>query len=65
MSQEFDWHGEHVAVKQVEAIAVFLAEDGDIVIRQRNSMGDDDALIMFPAGQAKAVIEAIKKAARG
>lgn len=65
MSQEFDWHGAQVAVKQVDAIAVLETVGGDIEIRQRNPMGEDDAVIVFPASQAKSVIEAIKKAARG
>jgi hypothetical protein len=62
---DFNWSGcEDVVVPQVDAVAVYLNDNGDIVIRQRDSMGGDDSVIIFPVSAHKAVIGAIKEVAK-
>jgi hypothetical protein len=51
------------AVPQVEAVAVYLDNnDQDLVIRQRNSTGEDDPMVVVPRQYAPALIEALKAA---
>jgi hypothetical protein len=66
MSQDFWKSAEQdgsVIIKPVEAIAVYTNEFGDIVIRQRDPMGDSDQLIYFPKEQAFALVNAIQSEA--
>ena len=63
MSKEWNWFGESekdsVVVPAVQAIAVYSNQAGEIVIRQEDSVGGDDSVIVFPKSQAKAIIDAI------
>lgn len=61
---DFDWTVDCVVVRSVEAIALYLNEQGDIVLRQQHRLGDDDSFIFFPKSQAKAIAKAILDAAK-
>jgi hypothetical protein len=64
---DFDWHSEdteqEVVFPSVQAVAVYQNKDGDIVIRQQGSMGEDDSVIIVPQIHADVLIKAIKQAA--
>ncbi len=63
MSKDWNWYGDSekdsVVVPAVQAIAVYSNPSGEIVIRQQDSMGNDDSVIFFPKSQAKVIIDAI------
>ncbi|OWY35280.1 hypothetical protein [Herbaspirillum aquaticum] len=60
MSDKFDWNDKDaVVVQRVDAIAVYQNEKGDIVIRQQDSMGEDDHYIVIPPDRVKDVLNAI------
>lgn len=63
MSTDWSWYGDSekdsVVVPAVQAIAVYTNSAGEIVIRQQDSMGEDDSVIVFPKSQAKAIVDAI------
>lgn len=63
MSESFDWtNPESVAVQSVQGIAVYLDEDGMMVIRQEHTpLDDEDTYIVLPIHHAKAVVRAIHK----
>jgi hypothetical protein len=59
---QFPWNDPRsVIVKQVDAIAVYRNEDGDIVIRQHRPMAGEDPCIVVPAEEAGKLIEAIRQ----
>ncbi len=59
MSSDIDWHeDESVVVKSVSAVAVYTNTRGELVIRQENSM-EEDQVIIVPMEQAKAIEKAI------
>jgi hypothetical protein len=63
---EFDWADpKWIAVKRVNAIAVYKNEDGDIVIRQERAMVQVDAVVTIPPQHAYSVIEAIQRQLKG
>lgn len=62
MADQFDWNSVVAVIRQVDAIAVYANDDGDIVIRQKNALGEEDHAVYFPVSQAKAVIDGIKAA---
>ena len=48
---EFNWHGEDadsVIVPQVQATAVYLNPNEDLVIRQQDILGEEDQLVIIP-----------------
>lgn len=63
-----DWSSsemkQHIVVPQVDAIAVYRNPDGDVVVRQRNSTGEDDAVIFVPPSAVAALVKALKEAAK-
>lgn len=67
MARDFDWYSDEnsadIAVPAVQAVAVYVNKAGNIVIRQQDSMGDDDSVIVIPRTHADALIAAIKAAA--
>lgn len=64
---EFDWTKEKdsIAVRQVDAVAVYLNPDGDVVIRQYHPMGDDDAVIVIPSQQLDGLVLALENLKEG
>lgn len=66
MNSDFDWleNKENIIVPAVDAIAVYTNEDGNIVIRQQNPMGDDDYFVVIPLNNVPAVIKAVEEEAK-
>lgn len=63
MSEDWKWWNENkdgIAVPQVDAIAVYLNAEGDVVIRQRGSMGNEDSMVVFPRRNLEDVILALQ-----
>lgn len=60
--EKWSWSNdkEDIVIPRVDAIAIYLNGDGDIVIRQENPMGEDDAVIVMPMQHAEAFIAAIR-----
>lgn len=47
-SNRFDWlNDENVVLHRVYAVAVYMTEHGQIVIRQEDPMGDDDNAVVI------------------
>ena len=61
-SREFDWCDDDVVVPQQPAIAIYLNPAGDVVLRQRGDVYDDDSWIWFGSEHALAVARAILEA---
>ena len=57
--REFDWLDADVIVPQQPAIAVYLNPTGDVVLRQRGDLYDDDSWCWFRIERAPAVARAI------
>jgi hypothetical protein len=68
MPKDFDWFSDDakqdVVIPSVQATAVYVNGDMDIVIRQQHPMGEEDAIIIIPRAQAKALAKAITDAAK-
>lgn len=68
MPKDFDWYSadtkDDIVVPSVQAIAVYLNSNSDICIRQQDSMDGEDAVIVIPRSQAKALAKAITEAAK-
>lgn len=45
-----------IIIKRVEAVAVYLSTDDEIVIRQINSMGDDDGVVVIHPEHIQALV---------
>ena len=58
---DFNWdNDETVVFPTANAVAVFMNEDGGVVIRQQDPMGDDDPFVVIPPAQLKALIKALR-----
>ena len=68
MPKDFDWYSadnkDDIVVPSVQAIAVYMNGNADIVIRQQDPMGDEDSIIVIPRSQAKALAKAITETAK-
>ena len=63
--EQFDWRDNGtVAVKRVYALAVYKSAEGDIVIRQQRSEGEEDTVVVIPLGFATCVMDAIQRQLR-
>lgn len=51
-----------IVIKKVDAIEIFPNEGGGITIKQANSLGDEDSLIVFEIEHTEAVIAGIRAA---
>jgi hypothetical protein len=59
--KEFKWsETDSVVIRAVEALAVYTNPTGDVVIRQQNSMGDEDHFIVIPPDRIEDLITALK-----
>lgn len=56
---KFDWESVNTVIPTSQAVAIHEGPRGDIVIRQEDSMGDDDHIIILPRSLAHKVVEAI------
>lgn len=63
MPKEWDWYSdenkESIVVPSVSAVAVYTNNHGDIVLRQQDSMGEEDSVIILPRSLAATVVQAI------
>ncbi|HJV74075.1 MAG TPA: hypothetical protein VJ654_07640 [Noviherbaspirillum sp.] len=60
-SVPFSWKDtESVVIERVEATAVYTNPKGDIVIRQEDTMGGDDAVIIVPRSRVTELILALQ-----
>lgn len=63
-SSDWNWQGAtekgSTIVENVEAVAIYTNPTGNIVIRQQNSMGDEDAVIIIPRASVNAIVKALK-----
>lgn len=58
---DWDWKlNESVVVESVQALAVYTNTGGSIVIRQQDSMGEDDDVVIVPRQHVSALIKALK-----
>lgn len=58
---DFNWNEnkQDLVVQQVDAVAVYINMDGNIVIRQQ-AFPNDDAVIVLPKASIPALIKALK-----
>jgi hypothetical protein len=65
MATGFNWHGEDaedcIAIRSVSAVAVYVNNAGDIVIRQEGGMSDDQTVVV-PVSFIPALTAAIERA---
>lgn len=58
---DFNWdNDETIVFPTTNAVAVFMNESDDVVIMQRDPMGDDDPFVVIPPAQLKALIKALR-----
>lgn len=55
---------EDVIIPSVRAVAVYTNANGDVVIRQEDGMGDEDAYIVLPKSMVEKVARAIRAEAK-
>lgn len=60
----FDWNvDDDIVIKQVDAIAVYINKNRDVVIRQQHPYGDDDGLVIIPPDRVGTLVDALRKCA--
>jgi hypothetical protein len=60
-SVEFSWRDDDsVVIERVDALAVYSNPSGNIVIRQQDAMGGDDAIIVIPRSRLKDLVLALQ-----
>lgn len=61
-SNDWNWNDndDGVVIPAVQAVAVYTNPKGDIVIRQQDFMGEDDAVIIIPRSRATDLAAAIR-----
>lgn len=61
MSKQFDWSDkESVVVQAVSAIAVYRNIDEDFVIRQQDTLGEEDSVIVIPQDRVMDILHAFQ-----
>lgn len=66
MTQNWYWHNDHekekTVIQHVDAIAVYVNNDNNIVIRQEDPMGsNEDKWIVVPRAQVETLIAAMRR----
>lgn len=65
---DWSWHKpadrSSVIVAAVQAVAVYTNPRGDIVIRQQDSLGEEDSIIVIPRAAANTLAGAIRNEAK-
>tara|TARA_R110002073_G_scaffold283878_2_gene448175 strand:- start:337 stop:549 length:213 start_codon:yes stop_codon:yes gene_type:complete len=56
-----DYEEDDVVVEQVEEIAIYYNPKANVVIRQADSMGEDDAIVVIPYSHLKSVIKKLQQ----
>ena len=62
MSEEFKWGDSDTLFPTAMAVAVYRAQNGQLVIRQQGQYGDDDEVIFVPMSNVELLIEALAAA---
>ncbi len=61
IGDKFNWlSDDSVVIQRVDAVAVYINERRDVVIRQENQMGDDDSVVIIPARMLGDLIDALQ-----
>jgi hypothetical protein len=64
--ERFDWSDKKaLVVRRVDAIAVYMDSEGDIIIRQQHPDVPIDSVITIPAQHAYSVIEGLQRQLKG
>lgn len=59
---DFDWsHKPSIVVEAVDETSIYTNPDGNVVIRQRNPMGEDDSFVVIHLQHVSRVIKALKE----
>lgn len=59
----FKWlSDDSVVIQRVDAVAVYINERNEVVIRQENQVGDGDAIIVIPVRCVPDLMEALQNA---
>lgn len=59
---DFDWSNDaSVVFPSVMAVAVYVNEDGNVVIRQKDVFDDDDQFVAIPVENVPALIESLEQ----
>lgn len=57
----FKWlSDDSVVIQRVDAVAVYINERNEVVIRQENQVGDGDAIIVIPVRCVPDLMEALQ-----
>jgi hypothetical protein len=65
-AEQFDWSERRsVVVKRVDPIAIYIDNEGDIIIRQQHAHSPVDSVITIPAVHAQSVIDGLQRHIRG
>lgn len=57
----FKWlNDDSVVIQRVDAVAVYINERNEVVIRQENQVGDGDAIIVIPVRCVPDLMEALQ-----
>lgn len=67
MNESFDWNkaSDAITVPSVQGIAVYLSNEGAVVIRQQATpLDDDDIYIVLPLSHVKPLARALNKLAK-
>jgi hypothetical protein len=60
MADEFEWGEEDTVIRSVSAVAVYVGQHRDLVIRQESPLGQEDQIIVVPLDRARALLLAIQ-----
>lgn len=52
----------HVIVPKSEAVAVYLNNSDQLIIRQQGELGEEDSMVIIPVGYTETLINAIRSA---
>ena len=56
MNRDFDWNDtDSVVLRAYGSIAVYENPQGDIVVRQRDALGDEDQFVVIPVQDAELI----------
>jgi hypothetical protein len=47
--------------RRIDEVSIYYNEQADIVIRQKDPMGNDDGVVIVPFGHLKAVIKRLQE----
>lgn len=61
-AEQFDWADKRsIVVRRVDAIAIYINDEGDIIIRQQHAHQPLDSIVTIPAHSVYAVLERLQR----